>query len=445
MNFNSALVTDLYQLTMLQGYYEQNMEHEAVFEFFVRKLPDNRNFLVCSGLQQVLDFLEDLKFTPEEIKWLSGIGKFSDAFLDYLSGITFQGDVHAMPEGTVFFPDEPILRITAPLPQAQLVETRIINFLQFQTMIASKAVRISLAARDKVLMDFGLRRAHGAEAGVLAARASYIAGFTGTATVLASQKFDIPVYGTMAHSYVLAHDSETKAFESYAQAQPNNLILLIDTYNVFEAVNQIIVMNSKLKKKGTFIKGIRLDSGDIAEQAFQIREMLDRAGMANVRIYASGDLDEYSIEKLNKLNAPVDGFGVGTKMITSSDRPYLDCVYKLQEYNGAPKRKLSEGKSTWPGKKQVSRQYDKNNKIKFDILGMADESLPGKPLLQQVMKTGKRLQNQVSTREIRDFLNSEINTLPENMKTLKKSTPLDVQVSDGLKICVNQLNNNINK
>ncbi|MCF8068957.1 MAG: nicotinate phosphoribosyltransferase [Desulfobacterales bacterium] len=440
MNFDSALLTDLYQLTMLQGYYEQEMKNEAVFEFFVRKLPENRNFLIASGLQQVLEFLENLEFTSKEINWLSGIDKFSNSFLDYLSGITFQGDVHAMPEGTVFFPDEPILRITAPLPQAQLVETRVINFLQFQTMIASKAVRISLAAEDKVLMDFGLRRAHGAEAGVLAARASYIAGLTGTATVLASRKFDIPVFGTMAHSYILAHRSEIEAFENFSYAQPNNVIYLVDTYDVADAVNQIISLEPALKKRGITIKGIRLDSGDISALSITVRKMFDNAGMKHVRIYASGDLDEYSIEHLNKIKAPVDGFGVGTKMITSSDQPYLNCAYKLQEYNGIPKMKLSEGKSTWPGKKQVFRHYDNHNFIKYDVLKMDNETDSGKPLLQQVMKSGKQIQQPVSATQIRSFVKSELKTLPEEMKSLNKSKPYEIKISDALENCVKQLN-----
>ncbi len=268
----SALLTDLYQLTMLQGYFDQGMEETAVFEFFVRKLPAERNFLIAAGLEQALTFLEKVKFTSEELEYVSSHGAFRPAFVNYLEQLRFAGDVHAMPEGTVFFANEPILRITAPIAEAQLVESRLINLMHFQTLIASKAARSVLMAPAKLLVDFGLRRAHGAEAGLLAARASYLAGFAGSATVLAAPLYGIPVFGTMAHSFVQAHDDETTAFEHFARSLPGNVILLIDTYDTEAAAEKVVRLAPKLARDGIRIKGVRLDSGDLADHAFKVRQ-----------------------------------------------------------------------------------------------------------------------------------------------------------------------------
>ncbi|MBI5626705.1 MAG: nicotinate phosphoribosyltransferase, partial [Nitrosomonadales bacterium] len=304
---NSALLTDLYQLTMMQGYHESGMEEVAVFEFFVRKLRPGRGFLMAAGLEQALEFLEGLHFSPEEMAWLSSTGRFSKGFLASLETLRFTGDVHAMPEGTVFFPDEPILRVTAPVAQAQLVETRLINLLHFQTLIASKAARMALMAPGMLLVDFGLRRAHGAEAGLLAARASYIAGFTGTATVQAGMQFGIPLYGTMAHSFVQAHDGETLAFEHFAHAQPDNVVLLIDTYDTEAAARKVVALAPQLERQGIRIKGVRIDSGNLADHARQVRRILDAGGLNHVTIFASGDLDEYILRDMFASGAPVDG------------------------------------------------------------------------------------------------------------------------------------------
>src|SRR5690625_4373948 len=320
--FNSLLLTDLYQLTMLEGYYCQGMNGTAVFEFFVRKLPSQRNFMIAAGLEQVLNFLENMGFTDEERVWLQSTGRFRKDFVESLAPLRFTGDVHAMPEGTIFFPDEPILRITASLPEAQLVETRIINLLQFQTMIASKAIRSVLAAPNKRVVDFGLRRAHGGEAGLLAARASYLAGFSGSATVLADKLWHIPIFGTMAHSYIQAHDNEVSAFENFAKTQSNHVVLLIDTYDTEVAAQKVVDLALRLQKVGIAIQGVRLDSGDLAEHARQVRAILDAGGLRETAIFASGNLDEYRLKELINSGAPIDGFGVGTKVITSADTPY---------------------------------------------------------------------------------------------------------------------------
>jgi nicotinic acid phosphoribosyltransferase len=276
---NSALLTDLYQLTMLQTYHAKCMQETAVFELFARRLPPERGFLLAAGLEQVLAYLENLRFTPEELDWLAGCGRFDPRFVNFLAEFRFSGTVHALPEGTALFADEPILRITAPLPQAQLVESRLINLIHYQTLIASKAARCVLAAPGKLLVDFGMRRAHGAEAGLLAARAAYLAGFGGTATVLAGMRFGIPLFGTMAHSLVQAHDREEDAFEHFAATQPDNVVLLIDTYDTEAAARKLILLASRLQTRGITIKGVRIDSGDLAEHARRVRRILDDGGL----------------------------------------------------------------------------------------------------------------------------------------------------------------------
>src|SRR5687768_1130199 len=340
---------------MLESYLEQDMQETAVFELFVRKLPRGRNFMVAAGLEQALDFLENLKFSPEELTWLAP--RFRPSLIAYLEQFRFTGDVHAMPEGTLFFPDEPILRVTAPLPQAQLVESRIMNLVHLETMIASKAARSVLVARGKLLVDFGMRRAHGAEAALLAARASYLAGFSGTATVLAGAMYQIPLFGTVAHSYIQAHGDEATAFEYFARSHPDNVILLIDTYDTEVGATKVVALARKLSQDGIRVRGVRLDSGDLEVHARRVRQILTEGGLENATIFASGSLDEYRLHALLSSGAPIDGFGVGTALDVSSDAPSLDCAYKLQEYAGRARRKRSEGKATWPGRKQVYRKY----------------------------------------------------------------------------------------
>jgi len=428
----SVLLTDLYQLTMLQAYIEKGMEEPAVFEFFVRKLPAKRAFLMAAGLEQVLDYLEHLRFQPDELNWLAGSGRFSTAFIDYLARLRFTGNVHAMPEGTIFFPDEPIVRITAPLPQAQLVETRLMNLLHFQTLVASKAARSVLVASGKLLVDFGLRRAHGAEAGLLAARASYLAGFSGTATVEAGHFFGIPLYGTMAHSFVQAHTDEMEAFEHFAHAHPAHLVLLIDTYDTEAAAGKVVALAPRLKQKGINVKGVRLDSGDLAEHATKVRRILNDGGLADVQIVASGNLDEYALQALIASNAPIDSFAVGTAMTTSADAPYLDCAYKLQEYAGRPCRKRSEGKATWPGRKQVYRHYGADNRIAKDIVTLADDPQEGEALVQPAMRGGQRLAPPSPLSELRERAATELARLPEHLRRLQDSPPVPVQISQSL-------------
>jgi len=428
---NSALLTDLYQLTMLQGYHDSGMEEVAVFEFFVRKLRPGRGFLMAAGLEQSLQFLEGLHFSSEELAWLASTGRFSNGFLARLEALRFTGDVHAMAEGTVFFPNEPILRVTAPIAQAQLVETRLINLLHFQTLIASKAARIALMAPSKLLVDFGLRRSHGAEAGLLAARASYLAGFSGTSTVQAGMQFGIPLFGTMAHSFVQAHDGETLAFEHFAHAQPDNVVLLIDTYDTEAAAKKVVALAPQLESQGIRIKGVRIDSGDLAEHARQVRQILDAGGLQHVTIFASGDLDEYLLRDMLASGAPLDGFGVGTRMDTSSDVPYLDCAYKLQEYAGKARRKRSEGKQTWPGRKQVYRSYGADGRMAADVVTVEGDAQPGEPLLQQVMRGGQRIAA-VSLEESRSHAAANLARLPEPLRQLQEPYAYPVEIAAAL-------------
>ncbi len=433
---SEVLLTDLYQLTMLQAYHDQGMAGTAVFEFFVRKLPESRNFLMAAGLEQALDYLEALRFDSGDLDWLRQTGRFSASFVDALAGLRFTGDVDAMREGTLFFADEPILRIVAPLREAQLVETRIINLLQFQTLVASKAARAVIAAPGRLLVDFGLRRAHGAEAGLLSARASYLAGFSGTATVLAGRLWDVPLFGTMAHSFVQAHDEEMVAFEHFARSHPGNATLLIDTYDTEAAAERLVPLARRLAQQGIAIRGVRLDSGDLAEHARRVRSILDAGGLAEVRIFASGNLDEYRLRELVAGGAPIDGYGVGTRMNTSADAPYLDCAYKLQEYEGRARRKRSEGKATWPGRKQVWRRYDAAGLMRGDVLTTADDagadgSSPGEPLLQAVMRSGRRLTPQV-LRDERAHAQAELARLPEGLRSLDPAPAYPVTVSAAL-------------
>jgi len=430
----SALLTDLYQLTMLHAYFAHGMRETAVFELFVRKLPANRNFLMAAGLEQALTFLEQLRFTPEELEWVERSGRFGRGFAAHLAALRFTGDVHAMPEGTVFFADEPVLRVTAPFPEAQLVESRLINLVHFETLVASKASRGALVAPGKLLVDFGLRRAHGAEAGLLAARASYIAGFTGTATVMAAPGMGIPVFGTMAHSFVQAHDNETAAFEHFAETYPRGTTLLIDTYDTELAAHKVVALAARLRSRGIRVAGVRLDSGDLGALARSVRRILNEGGLTDVTIFASGNLDEYRVRDLVSASAPIDGFGIGTSLVTSSDAPFLDAVYKLQEYAGKPRRKRSTGKATWPGRKQVYRHYDARDRLEHDVVTVESDTQPGEPLLVPVMKNGRRLHAAEALDLARNRAAAQLASLPERLRSLETSeVPYRVEIAPALR------------
>jgi nicotinate phosphoribosyltransferase len=430
---NCGLLTDLYQLNMLQAYLEHGVTDTAVFEFFVRDVPAGRNFLIAAGQEPTLDYLENLRFSDDDLAWLTGTGRFSKQVIDYLRAFRFTGAVNAMPEGTVFFSNEAVLQVTAPLPMAQLVESRLINLLQFQTLIASKAARMVLAAPGKLLVDFGLRRAHGAEAGVMAARASYLAGFAGTATVTAGKLYGLPLYGTMAHSFIEAWDDEAAAFEAFARARPDNLVLLIDTYDTLAAALKVVALAPHLRAAGITIRAVRLDSGDLVELSKGVRQILDAGGLTEVSIFASGGLDEHEIARLLAAGAPIGGFGVGTSLTTSSDRPALDCAYKLQEYAGVARRKYSSGKATWPGRKQVWRRFGANGRMAGDTISLADDRQEGEPLLVPVMREGGRVGPAQTLAQGRERVARELARLPDALRRLDRAEPYPVAVADALK------------
>jgi nicotinate phosphoribosyltransferase len=428
---SDALLTDLYELNMMQAYLDRNETGEAVFEFFVRRLPERRGFLLAAGLDDALTYLETLRFTEHEIDWLKRTGRFRDNLLDYLSSFRFTGDVHAIPEGTVCFPYEPLLRITAPLPQAQLIETRLINILHFQTLIASKAARMVLAAPGKILSDFGLRTAHGAEAGMFSARVSYIAGFAGAANVLAGEQYGVPIVGTMAHSFIQVHGDEALAFENYARSRPDGVILLIDTYDTEKGARKVAELAPKLKADGISIRGVRIDSGDLTASSRKVRAILDAGGLRDVIILVSGGINEDVLQTMMREGAPIDGFGIGVNLDASIDAPSLDCAYKLQEFRGRPRRKRSEGKETWPGRKQVWRTYDADGRMRGDVVSIETDRHGDHPLIVPVMQGGKRL-SRPSLDEIRGHAARELARLPEPLARLEPGASYPVTIAPAL-------------
>lgn len=429
----SALLTDLYQLTMLQAYLDEGMDELATFELFVRRLPAGRNFLVAAGLEQAMEFLRTLAFSDDEVAWVERQGGFSQRLLDHLKAFRFSGDVHAMPEGTVFFADEPVLRVTAALPTAQFVESRLLNIVHFQTLIASKAARIVLAAPGRLLVDFGMRRAHGAEAALFAARAAYLAGFRGTATAEAARRFGIPVFGTMAHSFVQAHRSEVDAFAAFARARPQRPTLLVDTYDTEAAVARLAELAPILAREGIALGGVRLDSGDLAAHAKAVRTLLDQAQLGSMNIFASGNLDEWRIEQLLAQGAPIDGFGVGTSLDTSLDVPALDAVYKLQSYAGIARRKRSEGKATWPGVKQVCRRWTAEGRLRDDRVQLDGEACSGEALLQPCLRRGQPVGPVATLEDARLRCAAQLRALPDQLRSLQDSADrYPVEISDTL-------------
>ena len=418
---NLALFTDLYQLTMLQAYFEERMAERAVFSLFVRRLPPNRNFLIACGLDTVLDYLESLRFSQQDLNYLDTLKIFSDRFLAWLADLRFTGDVHAVYEGTPIFANEPILEVEAPLPEAQLIETYVMNQVQLQTMLASKAHRVVTAARGRSVIDFGVRRMHGTDAALNAARAFWIAGVNASSNVLAGKRFGIPVAGTMAHSYIQAHGDESAAFRTFAKLYPNS-VLLIDTYDTIAGVKKVIELDKKLRDDFK-VRAVRLDSGDLLDLSQRVRIALDDAGLNHVQIIASSSLDEYEIDRLISSGAPIDGFGVGTAMGVSADAPYLDIVYKLTSYAGEGRVKLATSKPVLPGRKQVFRMSD-GDLDTGDTIARADEDLPGRPLLGPVMRDGKRITPSThNLTETRRYTAEQMARLPESVRDLPEADP----------------------
>ncbi len=432
--YSPELVTDLYELTMGESYFHEEMSGEATFGLFVRGYPKERSYFVSAGLEGLLDVLPDFRFGEESLRYLVSLGKFSAGFIDYLRGFRFSGSIRAIPEGRIFFAQEPILEVTAPIIEAQVVETIVMNMIQLETMLASKAARVYGAASGRELIDFGMRRTHGVDASIKAARASYMVGFSGTSNLLAGKLFGIPVFGTMAHSYVISFPSELEAFHAFARTYPDAAVLLIDTYDTISGALKAVETAKAMLEKGKKLLGVRLDSGDLGDLSRKVRLILDEAGLSDVTIMASGNLDEYKVESLVEGGCDIDSFAVGTRMGVSADAPYLDIAYKLVEYDGRPVLKLSTGKKTWIGKKQVYRSYCPDGKMALDrvcLFGSGD--VEGEPLMELVMEGGERTHGPEPLSEIRARFSNEWRKLPEELKALHSSEVYRVEICESLR------------
>src|SRR5271157_2956550 len=443
---NMSLLIDFYELTMCASYFENKRNEVATFDLFIRKMPSNRSYFVFAGLEQVLFFLQNMKFNEEHLDYLREKG-LSEKFLEYLRNFKFTGEVWSVPEGTVVFHAEPLIRVTAPVIEAQLIETFLLNTVNLQTMIATKASRVVHAAAGRSVVEFGLRRTQGTDAGMKAARCSYMAGADGTSNVLAGLKFGIPVFGTMAHSYVMFFDKEIDSFRAFAKTFPRTSTFLIDTYDEVNGAENAALVAKELEKRGHRLNAVRLDSGDLYSLSEKVRAILDQHGLGYVKIFASGDLDEYAIDKLVRKEAKIDAFGVGTRMSTSIDRPYVDVVYKLAgrvesgDFLGT--MKLSEGKLTLPGRKQVYRQRDGQGRSIKDIIGLEDEDIKGDRLLKKFMENGQIVCEMPSLEQIRKETLKNLLELPEELKSLKPTKSFTVGLSLKLRTMRNEMKSSL--
>ncbi|MCW3994796.1 MAG: nicotinate phosphoribosyltransferase [Candidatus Bathyarchaeota archaeon] len=444
---NMSLFTDFYELTMCAAYFDNQHLENATFDLFIRRLPENRSYFLFVGLEEALQYLQNIRFTKEHLTYLKKQG-FNDNFLDYLQNFRFTGEVWAVPEGTITFPNEPLIRVTAPIIEAQLIETFLLNTINLQTMIATKASRVIHAAKGKTVIEFGLRREPGIDAGMKVARSSYIAGCQGTSNVLAGMAYNIPVFGTMAHSFIMSYSREIDAFRAFAKTFPAKSTLLIDTYDDLAGAQKAALVAKELQAKNIKLGGVRLDSGDLAETSKKVRKILDDNGLDYVKIFASGDLDEFKVNELLAKEAKIDAFGVGTKMGTSADRPYLDIIYKLcesQNANGtySPIMKLSKDKITLPGRKQVYRTKDNNGNFKKDTIALTDEKIEGEPLLVKVMEKGKLVSNLPTLEQIRTTAKENLDKLPKQYKALTQAPTYPVELSQKLKELIEKLTQQI--
>lgn len=439
-----ALLTDLYQLTMAACYFDQEMRGEATFSLFIRKYPAQRSYFVAAGLAEALQYLETLRFTAEDLDYLAATGLFQSRFLDYLKNLRFTGEVWALPEGSIFFEDEPILEVSAPILEAQLAETFIINAVSLQTMIATKASRVMYAAGGRPLVDFSLRRTQGSDAGLKVARASYLAGFAGTSNVLAGKVYGLPIFGTMAHSYITSFPGELEAFRVFARNFPHSATLLIDTYDNISGAHHAVTVAKEMEARGERLEFVRLDSGDMAAISKEVRRILDDNGLDYVRILASGGFDEHKIAGLLADGARIDAFAVGTKMGVSADAPYFDIAYKLVRYADRPVMKLSSGKVTLVDKKQIWRTFDDQGAMQRDVIALRNETISkGSPRLAPVM-TGGRISRPLPTlQENRDSFQDQFARLPEPYKTLQNPARYPVSLSPGLKELQSQVEQQI--
>jgi nicotinate phosphoribosyltransferase len=435
----SPLLVDLYELTMGQAYFDAGLaDRQATSDLFYRTLPAGWGYLLAGGLEFALAYLEELSFADDEVAYLESTGLFTPPFLDHLRALRFTGTVRAMPEGTLLFPGEPALEVTAPVIEAQLVETVLLNELHLSSLIAGKAARCVDVAEGQMLVDFGLRRAHGGEAGLKAARAAFLAGFDATSNVLAGREYGIPTAGTMAHSFVESFASEETAFRAYARSYPNHSILLVDTYDTRQGIRRAVETGRELATRGSRLTGMRLDSGDLVDLSLEARALLDEAGFEDALVFASGGLDERDVAALLEAGAPIGGFGIGTKMVVSADAPYLDMAYKLVEFGGRPTMKLSTGKATLPGRKQVWRVIADEH-FAFDVVER--EGAPGpdgaEPLLAEVMRGGRHL-GADTLQDARERAAAQRERLPSEHRRLD-ATPYDVRIGPELRALADEV------
>jgi nicotinate phosphoribosyltransferase len=427
------LFTDLYELTMAASYFAHQVFSTATFSLFIRENYLKRNFFVAAGLEDVLNELAAFRFSEQDISYLQTTGIFSEDFLSYLAGLRFSGKIFAMPEGTIFFANEPVLEVTAPIIEAQLIETFLLNTIGFQSMIASKAARCVHVAGNRPLIDFSLRRTQGQDAGHNVARSTYIAGFSATSNVLAGQMYGIPISGTMAHSYIEAFSGDLAAFSAYSETFPDNSIFLIDTYNTIDGAKHSVTVAKQMKQKGHSLIGVRLDSGDMVELSQKVRKIFDDAGLSDVKIFASSGFDEFKIANVIARGAKIDAFGVGTKVGVSADAPYLDVVYKMVHYKDRDVRKLSPGKITLAGEKQVFRKSEPNGRYLEDIIGLRNDVVDqGTPLLKKVMENGEILQIHPSLQAIRESFKKNFALLDDRYKSILEYNAYPVKLSEHL-------------
>jgi nicotinate phosphoribosyltransferase len=433
-----GLVTDLYELTMAASYHARGMNDTATFDLFVRSLPKQRNFLVASGIAEALEGLESYSFTEADREYLASTGRFGTGFLEELGRFRFSGEVWAVEEGEIVFGSEPIMSVTAPLIEAQVVETYLINLVAASTMLASKAARVQIACGGIPFVDFSLRRDHGRHAGMLAARASYLCGAVGTSNVLAAATYGIAPSGTMAHSYIMAFGDETEAFRAYGEDMPSDPVFLIDTYDTIEGARRAAAVARELMERDIYVRAVRLDSGDPATLAPKVRRILDEAGCPDVQIFVSGDLDEHRVQDLVRLGVPVDAFGVGTQLGTSADAPNLGAVYKLACFGPQGRMKLSDEKATYPGRKQVFR-VERDGVMDHDVLALLDEEVEGRPLMRTFMRDGK-IVGRGSLDDGRRRAMANLDALPEHLRSLVPvRDPYRVELSPGLKMATDAL------
>ena len=431
-----ALFTDFYELTMAQAYWRSGVTGHASFSLFFRRSPPGRGYLVFAGLETILDYLEEFRFSADDLDFLASLGQFEQEFLNYLSDLEFTGQVRAMREGTICFPNEPVIEVSAPVIEAQIIETFLLNQATFQTNVASKAARVVRAAGGRTVFDFGARRVHGTDAAMLLARSAYLAGAVGTSNVKAASKYDISPVGTMAHSFVMAFEHEADSFRAYASTFPESSTFLVDTYDPVAGLRNAVEVGREMAARGQRLVGVRLDSGDLNELARTARTILDEAGLTETMVVVSGGLDEFEVESLMRAGAPIDGFGIGTKLGVSADAPYLDSAYKLVEYLSRPVLKLSADKQTLPGCKQVFRKTGATRTYAGDVIARLEERPPDEstfPLLETVMADGRRTKPSPPLSDLRSEFIRSIERLPVDYRRLSAPDTYPVEVSAGLR------------